>query len=313
MATERSGRNHISRRIYFYRVRAMPQASGPANFVLKTVFQRINELPFRDGIDGRYWEYQSGEHLCCWTDETAQRYRLRVATVRTAGLPQIERQGDLSDLSLPTNSGLAETSHVTFFPNDVVGAEFNFFGPRIPRLSGYLWEKARAQSPLVQFQPLLRTSAVAKLDKLGDLTLFRFRGSQSAIQDVMAVDTGLGNAFAETLKVTEGKDLEIVLRPEKRRGKLSQHVRDLAKRAAEFVQGNVHGTAISSLDVRGMDLDTGKVIPVDLLADFIVSTQQVVRHGVRNKSVDLESAYAAIEAAYAQVNDDINTAIGIPS
>lgn len=54
----------------------------------------------------------------------------------------MEQAGALSDLRIPTHAGLAETIHIVVFPDNIVGADFNFFGPRLSRFSRYLKEKA---------------------------------------------------------------------------------------------------------------------------------------------------------------------------
>ena len=58
--------------------------------------------------------------------------------IRRTGLPQLEQAGTVSDLKIADNAGLVEAVHVVFFPDNIVGADFNFYGPRLSRLGYYL-------------------------------------------------------------------------------------------------------------------------------------------------------------------------------
>ena len=134
--------------------------------------QHVQHLPY--DINGRYLD--DGEvSLCCWVDRATASHRLRFAQIRRTGLPQLEQAGALSDLRIPTNAGLAETIHIVVFPDNIVGADFNFFGPRLCRFSRYLKEKAPNHLPDILFQPLLRHDISRLLTKLQNIRLFHLR------------------------------------------------------------------------------------------------------------------------------------------
>lgn len=53
-------------------------------------------------------------------------------------MPLVEEAGGLNGLNLTTNQGLYEPIHLQVFANNIIGVEFNFYGPRPSRLGSYL-------------------------------------------------------------------------------------------------------------------------------------------------------------------------------
>src|SRR6266545_3516700 len=158
----------VERKIYFYRVE-VPAETGAdrADFNVRPVLQHIEGLPFTP--EGRYLEGAERNATCCWVDRVRPPQRLRIANVRRSGLPQVERGGRLSRLDIPAESGLVEQIHVVWFPQGIIGSEFNFYGPRLSRLGRYLAVKALDMCPELSFEPLLREDIVQQLMRLGDV------------------------------------------------------------------------------------------------------------------------------------------------
>ena len=50
--------------------------------------------------------------------------------------------GKRKALRIDPASGLSEVCHVVWFPGNYIGAEFNFYGPRISSLHSYLSSKS---------------------------------------------------------------------------------------------------------------------------------------------------------------------------
>jgi hypothetical protein len=63
--------------------------------------------------------------------------------------------------------------------------------------------------------------------------------------------------------------------------------------------------------VRGLDRDTDKVEELDLLSDDLVVKKKVVLQDSRFRSVETQSAFAAIEEAYSELKDDLLKAAGV--
>ena len=136
----------VERKIYFYRVDAGQDAGArPLQFDPRAVLRHIEDLGWEP--QGRYMLDADDNALCCWIDRMRAPQRLRFGVSRRSGLPLLERDGRVGPLNIAADAGLAELVHVVFFPDNIVGSEFNFYGPRVPRLRSYFEEKAGEVCP----------------------------------------------------------------------------------------------------------------------------------------------------------------------
>ena len=141
----------LERNIHFFRADAGLNAAGrPVALDVEPVLDLVAKVACQDGE--RYQPQGDDNVLSSWVDSTANRPRLRLATVRRAGLPLVEAAGALSSLQLAADQGLYEAIHAIFFPNNVVGVEFNFYGPRPSRIPWYLSRVTKGQCPTVHIR-----------------------------------------------------------------------------------------------------------------------------------------------------------------
>ena len=110
--------------------------------IRRPALDAIDSLPFTNDAHGRYEFDADGNALSIRRHNTAPNVTLQFGRVRRNGLPMLEQAGNISDLVLDADAGLLEAIHVVFFPNNIVGAEYNHFGPRVSRLGSYLHEKS---------------------------------------------------------------------------------------------------------------------------------------------------------------------------
>lgn len=297
----------IERKIHFYRAHVGADDSGkPLRFEPTKAFAHIDSLPF--DTEGRYLTNED-KTFCLWVDKASSFHKLRFSYIRHSGLPQLERAGQLSDLTIPKNSGLAETVHIMTFPNNIVGADFNFYGPRLNRLSSYLQIKVAALLPPVSFEPLIRLDAIDQLNKLEDIRLFQLKVRKSYAERIAQVDAGLGAAFDAAAQVGDTDEVEIILRPRKySQRSLGKYVFGLVKKLAltESLR-----TEASKFQVRGRSAETGYSEKVDILSDQLIAKVQVMRVSDRGRALDSQSVYGAIQQAHESLRESLETASSI--
>ena len=125
----------ISRKIHFYRalLAGLDEDGSPTPFDPATALHHIDQLDFSP--EGRYLDI-GDTTLCCWVRRADPPQKFRFGHIRRTGLPLVEiRGGRLDDLEIPDDSGLVEVIHVVVFENGIIGADFNFYGPRVGRLA----------------------------------------------------------------------------------------------------------------------------------------------------------------------------------
>jgi hypothetical protein len=310
--TTNGGLPTLERKIHFYRVAAGVDEGGrPLAFDPTPALTAIERLPFADGRGGRYLPDAEGNAICVWREGASRLPSLRFCLIRRTGLPQLEEAGTVSDLNIATNAGLLEPVHVVVFPYNIVGADFNFYGPRLSRLGYYLHVQSGEAVPQVFFDPLLRQDVARELDHLTELRLFDLRVKTSYIETVRRADASLGDAFAANAHVLDDdvEELEVVMKPTKngRHGAL----RRLLGPLKALARGPELRENTQRVQVRGKHDETGRVEMIDLLRDHIIANKQVLRLGRRSRAVEAGSAFEAIRAAHDELRDDLRRAAGI--
>jgi hypothetical protein len=311
MATQRVSRvdvTTVERRIYFYRVDAGVDGAGrPLAFDPEPVLRCVNDLPFT--TDGRYWQDAEGGYTCCWVDQLTDVPRLRFGHIRRSGFPLVERGGDITALRIPTASGLVEQVHVVFLPHLIIGSEFNFYGPRVPRLAQYLLAKAEPFCPPIVFAPLLRQDVAEQLHQLRDVRMVRLRIRTSYAARVAEADRDLGAAFKAAQRVGSAEEVEITLKslPYSRRP-LARRLLDAVRRLAAHEDLR---DAVSFFHVKGWNEQTGQVELVDVLSDQLIARSQIISLDRLTRALSPASAYEAIERAYEDLRPQLLVAAGV--
>ena len=256
----------IERKIHFYRVDAGVHPNGqPITYDSRLALQKINRLPFTDDQNGRYLTDDDGNAIGVWPEDVGERTALRFCQVRRNGLPQVEQAGVVNELIIADDAGLLEPVHVVFFDDNIVGADFNFYGPRLSRLGYYLRTKAGVNGQLLQFLPLLRHDVADQLNRLDEIALFDLRVKASYAKSVSQKDESLDAAIKANLRVLadDTEDVQLILRAG--RG----HRRGALRRLVDAIKGLINSENFREnterFQVRGRMNDTGKVDTIDLL------------------------------------------------
>ena len=303
----KKGSSDAERRVYFYRLHLGVDESGePLPFDHVAALKHIEGLPFN--VAGAYIDNEDGTFTSCHVDRLKSPSRIQLASVRRSMLPQIERQGKRSKLRIQDDEGLFEPTHIVFFPDNIIGAEFNFYGPRPTRLKTYFNEKLPGK-PRIDIQMLPDKQTIQRLDGMSEITLFRLRMRASYASVLSNAKRSLGDALEQASDACGAEDIEVIMRPRVRsKGKLSAAVggivRFLMKR--QDVYENVE-----RLDVRGRKSNTDEVQQIDMLNDRLNTIKHVARAAVKYRAVSSDSMYEAIEAAYSELHDKIVEASGI--
>jgi hypothetical protein len=301
--------SEVVKKIYFLRVDAgKTDSDKPVTFDPKPILGALDQLDFADGQ--RYIDNYDGNVTCAWVDTIGAESRMRLATIRKTDLPQLEVGGKLGDLQLPENGGLAEPIHLVFFPNNVVGVEFNFYGPRATRLPWYL----KKAVPL-EAEGIKRVEFLTRQDVLGQLGKFdavrtvsltakpAYAGTlQSEIKDLASAlnaAANVGGSETISLSLSVGRS---------RKGKLD-NVLDGIKRLVR--RKKIPVELVSKFDVSGRNADTGRVETVDLLQDYLVAESRVLKINPVMRALDRESVYKGIRDAHQRMRTEINSALAV--
>lgn len=292
----------LERKIYFFRADVGRDESGKAiPFDPSPALDAIGALPFTNDDTGRYQFDVEGNALSVRRHEAVE-VALQFGRIRRNGLPQMEQAGNIRDLELDPDTGLLETIHVVFFSDNIVGAEYNHFGPRISSLGNFLHEKSSNAVPRATFRPILRGDAAEQLDRLTDLRVFEFSILPSYAEIVRQSQESLADLFAANAKVLEDpKVIQVILKPQRKAAPGFLHrMRGVLK---ELLSNSSLREGSDRLQVRGKCEDSGRVETIDLLKDQLISTKAIVRMNQRSPALEPQAAFQAIREAYREMND----------
>lgn len=273
--------------------------------------QAINALEFANGAGPRYLQSHGDVYTCCWILEAGDNARVQLADVRRGGLPEVDNNGVLTPLAIPDTSGLAESTYIRFFPNQIVGIVFNHYGPKIHRFAYYLRARVGHDMPQAfNFEQLVRDDAIDRLNDMRRITEFTLRIRPAFIAELEAQDESLYRAFQNTHSVGEGKTIEISIQASrKRNATLGTRVKRIARSIARRARAG--DDDVEKLVVRGAGLNERKPSTIDLLADDFLVTKQVELLDERTRALSPQSAFAAIQQAYDELRHELEHAAGI--
>jgi len=295
----------LQRNVQFFRANAgLTKAGRPLPLEIEPILDRLDRLVCREGE--RYVVQDDGNVVSSWVDSVTDRPRFRLATVRRTGLPLVESAGALSALPLEANQGLYEAIHVVFFPRNVVGVEFNFYGPRPSRVPWYLSRATKGQFSAFTLDPLLRQDVLQQLNRLAQVRVLDLAIRPSYAATVAEADRDLGSAFRAAAKAGGSELVQLTLRPAPHgrtwlAAPVLQAVRQLAGRSD--VRENAQ-----TFTVKGLNAQTESIELIDVLKDQLIAHKQIVRLDTRSRAVDDAAAYQAIEEAYTELHSDLEAA-----
>ena len=140
----------ISRNIYFFKVEIKKflnntflSVKNPQD-VCRKIYDDINALPYNINFEAptKYLKTYDDNVLYLEIDTkdimNSKIINGQFGISRRNALPLIEDKGNFTELIIPPTAGVAEITHFVHFVEDnLMGIEFNFYGPRFSRLSFY--------------------------------------------------------------------------------------------------------------------------------------------------------------------------------
>ncbi len=297
----------ITRNIYFYVADiGIDEAGRLLLFDPSPALRHIDSMPL--GGPSRRLRLPEDKTSFCWIDSPAEPQRLRLANIRRSGLPSEELDGVLAPLRIRQGSGLADAIHVVFFGDNIVGADYNFYGPRMAGLQRYLAEKAPQWCRDLEFGILVDPDTAQRLNRYEELRVLDLKMRVGDKEILRNYSRGLAGAFdAANEFLDDDAQFEVVIRP-----KLNTRKRGIGRGLLQAVKGMFLNEDLREkaqrLRVQGINQQGESEDPINLLSDDLVVRKPMIKQDARSRVVDPESAYEAIIEAHAQVQHKLGRA-----
>lgn len=305
--------NNIMRKIHFFNFEIFELPAGSKSFERHSnplkVFEDIAKLELKGEGDKTRFKYYSNNDVSFLIDinKTANSVKGRYALSRRSALPELEKGGVLEPLKIPPNSGLAEITHFIYYPEkNVLGVEFNFFGPRATSLSNYLKEKSRNTSnpfEFIELNPILNQDLDKLLQDIGEIHLFNMEITRNELSFIEELNEDLHSAFESAAKVSEAESVEVILRKKKysRKGFSLPFTKGKLK---ELLSKSDNRQKINKLKVVADSVSDKNAKKFDLLEDKMITSKKVATIDSRSRSVDSECMFSKIDEAFEELKEN---------
>lgn len=289
------------RKIHFYRITDQLGQPLATPFDARPALQAVDELDFAAGeahmetADGQVLLGKSLEY------QQAQVPFMALYRIRREDLPSLETTGEIEDLELDADAGLAEGIHAAFFAESVVGIMYNHFGPRAGRVPQYLNARAGID-PRIAVQPLIRPEIMQKVNQLSDITIVEIDAPIAMLDLIRESNEGLASALGAARRIATPQRVSLRVRFQRNNEGITQRIRELIGQLVN--DGRLH--AFNKLKIKGLNEMNDEREWIDILSERITVTADVVTRSDESRTIADESARQAIGDAYAASADAIN-------
>jgi len=292
----------VERKIFFYKLELKQNENSVQ---VLPIFEYLNNLPFSE--DGRYLVAEDENIRSIYIDSSNYPIKAKLGTKRRNDLPMVEINGTTDYLTIPDGGGLLEPIHFVIFPENIIGIEFNFYGPRPTSIKQYLINKADTFVDDVTLTPIIRHDLNQMIERVGEVRVFSFKAHRDLTDRIGQLNESLASAFKALKKTSDAKYFEIVLRNQSHSRvavkipffhSLVNWLDDLSVRAG-----------VEKCSIRATDLVTNEIREFDLLKEYIYSTKNVVKHDSIHRSIDSNSMYNGIISSYKELLPEIREII----
>lgn len=303
----------VRRKINFFRADpSIDEATGQIKaFEPAPIINRLRSLSEIE----KQLERTDGNLTFCRIFDGSRYPRLRLGTVRMAEIPEGFDRRDSSDFTfdMAEEQGISENSHMVFFPNNILGLEYNYRGPGIGRLEEYLRKKAPISETRVSFNPLLNKDFEEQLERLEDVREVRVRVSNRQVegansQEINPEEDDPYKVLENMKDFGEAGEYEIAWKSRSRsRESIDRRFFSVAR---SYLRRYDTEDNSAMLVIRGHD-EEGHLQRINVLNERIVFEETAFKLRPGDRAVISDSAFQAIERAYRDNREVIERAAAL--
>jgi hypothetical protein len=285
-------RNNIIKRNIHFSVIDIRFKGKPVR--IQDVFDFIENLDFKNG--DRYYETTDGINLVTFIDAPKLPICGIIGNSRKIALPTVETTGQRGGLSLPSRkSGLFEGSHFIIYENRygtiIIAHEFNFFAPRISRLSQYIMVKCNSFVDYCLIDPIETQNINAILRNIKFPRYYEIRAHKSCSFDKF--DKSLSGVFKGLADVADADYFNVSFSC--RRGRKDPISMRNYDNINSFMKTPDARELLEKFVIKYKDMTDGQDKEADLTCLFLSEPAYVKQTDPDHRSVDARSMYRALD------------------
>ncbi len=290
----------IPRKIYFYYLDVVEKKNDTS---IPNVYNFFSEILQSERCS---LHYPAEDCFVSITSQDTSLTKGQIINSRKDDLPQLESSRELSPLRLENNQGLANVTHFVLFNTNVVGVEFNFYGPRISKLKNFLKLFYEDQYSL-EIRLMTSEDILEKIKKYGEIYSVDVQIRREVSHLMEKSDNPLFHIF-KTIRQTTPAD---VLRfsgqiDKKKRDEKSFKTMIDPVLKKEYLDNPEFMDGMEIFKIKAKNKETDRIDDIDVLKDRLTETKAIKPIDTNHKAVDSNSMFNAIIEAYDDLKTEIN-------
>jgi hypothetical protein len=284
----------VDRPVYFCRTLLNGDPCRDATTRLSVLWPKINGLAFKVGE--RYLGKPDDLRFATVTvDRDTPPVRIRVGWVTDQDLPRLAKKELVSPIKLEEDQYVYYPSHMVLFQDGFLGYECARPAPTPATLATYI--NAKIEENGYSFEPVFRPEVAADLKAMKEIHIVKIQLPVSTAAAIREGDRALSRGIRAFRQWGDEFQAEVTISPARRKGKVA----NLLSRAKNLVSPAKEAGA-TKLVVTGYDENDHRRV-LDLLSARMLEKRQMVLQDSAHRSVSPDSAYAAIEGAFTDLED----------
>lgn len=299
----------IKKTIHFYKITAWKMSNNEEQEVdIRQLFKQIENLSFNNG--DRYLDKDDGDSLSMSIHSNGNTIDGKMGLCRRHNLPykHEDRIGKESPLGLGVEESLYEPSHFVVFKNNVIGFEYNFSGPRISAIKGYLVNKNSGNIDIVRCEPLMNSDVRKMLRQYSGIKAIGLAIKSPDVNTLKGLDKDMHEVFSNLKKYGDSEIIEVIIKTRKKYGILNKIHAFLDKLPA-WLNDNVD--TVDKLKIKGLNINSHRIEEIDILHNFVISKKDFAVEDDRYRHVNEVEMYKNIKVAYEELYTNISSALSV--
>jgi hypothetical protein len=289
-----------TRKVLFYKLDCGKTNGSYDPFPVDQFLKEIKKLGDDPNTKGRLfveWDEISG--ITC---QYLGKNRLMIGKARTADFPLKFRTKQLIESDFDPDDVLLEPSHWMFFPDNIVGVEYNHYGARKSSAIYYLNELLDELGlPKIDLYNFTRKNPYDQIKEMDEISMMEIAFRH--VDPNLEIDENLLNAMhnLQEMGKEEGIVFSITI---KRRGGVGQKLSKIFSKDLKKLIG-----CSEKAKINGRSANTGKSTGTRNLLESIISSNVTVVELDNRKAVDPFDMFRKIQEAYTNALPDIQNGI----
>lgn len=287
-----------TRKVLFYELRPTRRSLKGWSFNATAFIAHLSSMPAESR---KIFQGGSDTGMLAVPIHDMPRPAMRFCRCRRVGLPLIEQSGVMQPDRIGPNESRAEVTHMVFFDNNIVGAEFSRDGLRPSRLEEYLRLIRPASLPAnqkIRVAPLYEKATLDRLDSVKEV-----RGAEIKFTPLLHEGSPVAGTLADQLAsfASGFEGTKVGFTVSTGGGMNGSAIKAFFQNAFSS-----HSVTVAKARVR---LDNDEITTIDLIQGHIGREREMALEGGVSGSVTPESAYTNIVQVYSDVQTELVDAL----